>query len=517
MKTREKKITAVISVLRKSLGNEQISEESIATAIIEKVYLNLRSWNDKNVIMLTIKLLQKVIGRFRNSPTAHMVAQSVLRSHQQNEFLFSQIPNNFEIRYEFYSAVYEILTDFDQYENLTSQLFKNYNVQITNLANYHDDPKKIRANFLGFMSDWKGIVDSIQKSVHFVQFWEWLTQHFYLIEEVLLHALPQDTEVLVATLNFLCSLTMQKYKRISFNASSVSGIMLFQKLMLLIKKFSKEFMRSSEDNFQDIYESRYKVAGLVMRMYQQMLSGEYVKYGQLIVFGDTCVRDALYGVIDLIESCELKNLVYFPDISKEYWSLCKVLFRQQLHILIADHPRVFNFLFNSFTQSLDTTGLDKDYYNSCTTLVIIFEKVAEFRKHDTKTYNLFRKYLEANGELMYRITTLLFRGLFFHSEIRKDLSSLDFPESICNAIYNIIVPYPQVWNLYFEELRDCQSLDHQRQMVEQLRIAMSNLYSKNIFDPAQTHTTAGVSKQIFTEQMRQFRSSCLNALTDPHS
>lgn len=504
-KMKEKNTQSLLQLLRKKLNDPSIDENAIVSGIIDKAYLNLQKWNHPEILRASLKLLHDLTNKFRNKAATARITEKLIKYHSSDEFSFKLEEKNFKLRTEFCSALYDMLMELDDYFLLMSEILNIYDNKFSSLQNVfnnHNNSPGIDAidfrELVGIIRDLRGFARSIQKTAHYRHFWKWLEPYFWIFEKVCVDSIrTSDINALTPTLKFIADLTLQKYKRISFNPSSVHGIKLLKHGMELLVNVSKGFQKSSDVGQDNLYKSRYKIVSICLKIFRNLLDGEFVRYGQLLVFGETCVRDGLVACLEMVNTAGLENLLYFPKISKEYWGFCRALVKQQLSILVEDGElQIFDYIFKSISSGLTS----RDFEVCSGSIIFIFNQIAK-KTPDSKFYKVLDSYMEKNGEYVFGIFRSLLHILFFENPERYT--------ALCHALYSIMLIYPQVWELYYNKLCSSQETQHARDLCLQLGDSIQSIKFTS------TKNDQYMYSEVFNDQMISFRKGAFNVIIEP--
>lgn len=490
----------LLGVIQNQLGDQNLSENALISAIVDKTYLNLRFFADEEVLISSVSLLQDICVKYRNKISCRDISERIVRCHKNNEFQFKRNVNkNFKrkIRTRIYYALYQLLMEFDDYFILMKTIYETYDFRFSNLSNSQLLGRNQTAvrELIGDIRDLTGLAQAIQKTSHYIDFLEFLLPHFPFFEAVAVEAVrTHSIDVSSPLLQFVVDLTNQKFKRIAFPPSSTKGIRLFQFVMNLIIKISEAIESTSEARIQDLYESRYKVVCNCIQLYHQALDGEFVRYGQLLIFGENCVQTALEAILGMVNLFGLENLLYFKEIEKAYWLFLRVVLAQQLPILLTSKSlEAWDFLFKSFGHCSNFC----DYASGA--IARVFHCLCNDQK---ETYHPFlEKYMEDNGEFVFTLLFKLFRTLFFEPDSDKH-------QRICHAVYKIICAYPPIWDHYFQRLAKCQKDPSMQMNCKGL--------SERLIEIGPLSRKASVNcEQNFSEAILAFRTQTINILQEP--
>lgn len=127
---------------------------------------------------------------------------------------------------------------------------------------------------------------------------------------------------MVAIFKCMSEIVNNKGQRASFGNNSAQGILLFREASLLGHAFASA-PQASTDGSQggDLYKTRYKQVACCLETLKLSLSGGYVNFGVMTLYGDTALIVALDAALRLLLSVPLEDALTFPKLSRLFFTL----------------------------------------------------------------------------------------------------------------------------------------------------------------------------------------------------
>ena len=96
-------------------------------------------------------------------------------------------------------------------------------------------------------------------------------------------------DVTTALLKFVAEFAMNKTQRLTFDASSPNGILLFREVSRVLKTYGNRILGMPAPG-ADPYGQRYKGIWVCLSILTRALGGNYVNFGVFELYGDPALR-----------------------------------------------------------------------------------------------------------------------------------------------------------------------------------------------------------------------------------
>ncbi|KAL9265012.1 Exportin-7-B-like protein [Drosera capensis] len=211
-------------------------------------------------------------------------------------------------------------------------------------------------SLIGLMRDLRGIVMATNSRRTYGQLFEWLyPAHLPLLLRGISHW-ADSPEVTTPLLKFMAEFVLNKAQRLTFDSSSVNGILLFREVSKLLVAYGSRIM--SCPNVADIYSFKYKGIWICLTILTRALVGNYCNFGVFELYGDSALVDALDIALKMTLSIPLADVLAFRKLTRAYFAFVDVLFKSHMtFVLNSDSSAFMHFVgsLESGLRDLDTT------------------------------------------------------------------------------------------------------------------------------------------------------------------
>ena len=190
------------------------------------------------------------------------------------------------------------------------------------------DPGALRAAVpaaavAGLMRDLRGIAAATNSRRTYGLLFDWLHPAHTPALRAALAAWAPDPAVCVPALKFYSEFVLNKAQRLTFDASSPNGILLFREVGAALVAFAAPALASPLP--ADAYVGRYKGIWVCLQALTRALSGNYVNFAVFELYGDRALADALDAALRLALSIPLADVLAHKKVAKAYFGLLDVL------------------------------------------------------------------------------------------------------------------------------------------------------------------------------------------------
>lgn len=230
------------------------------------------------------------------------------------------------------------------------------------------DPNTFRTSavkhlLIGFFRDLRGIASAANARRTYGLLFDWLYPRH---TPLLLHTMEvfaDDPEVTTPLLKFVAEFVLNKTQRLTFEPSSVSGILLFREVSKLVVAYGRQILAAPPIKGTEAYARRYKGIWIALTVLMRALSGNYVNFGVFELYGDNALKDALGMAIRLSLSMPLDEVMTFRKVAKAYFALLEVLCHNHMGVVAACDSPTFVHLVRSLEVGL--RSLDVSISSQC--------------------------------------------------------------------------------------------------------------------------------------------------------
>lgn len=238
-----------------------------------------------------------------------------MQHHTADHFAFLREPANARSRTAFYATLGRLLftedstvkfkafvQPFDQLSQQLTQLFQQ------NPAAFRSQPT--RALLSGLFRDLRGVVSATASRRTYCMFFDWVYPQHMPLWLAAMETFADSPDVADPLLKLLAELVQNRTQRITFEPSSVSGILLFRELSRLVCAYGQRILAQPVPA-SDPYATRYKGVAAAHCALQRALAGNYVNFGVFDLYGDRALSEVLDCALLLAVSTPLDDLLGF--------------------------------------------------------------------------------------------------------------------------------------------------------------------------------------------------------------
>jgi len=362
--------------------------------MVRKVYFNLRVYRTHaEIIDQTLKLFQDLASGYMSGKQLHRLdaVHYVLCSHTESSFPFLRERGNLRSRTTFYHTLGRLLFMDDATSRFRAFVLPIHNT-LCELASVPDvtlrDTTECRRRMIGLSRDLRGLAQATSSRKTYTMVYEWLyPKHTQLFLRAL-SIWTADTDVAHPILKLFNELALNKTQRITFDASSPGGILLFREISKVVCLYGEYVCQEAVVNAAaqaasaqanagadippapgtpepgggpsggggssrgDVYTLRYKGIWISLMMLTRCLGGGYVNFGVFDLYGDPSLNDAIRWALRMCLSIPVGDLHGYKKLSRAHYSLLEQLCHSHPSSIINTDVETFSHLFRSLEMGL---------------------------------------------------------------------------------------------------------------------------------------------------------------------
>jgi exportin-7 len=338
---------------------------------VTKITQNLKCFAQVDkVVEASLNLLQDLAVGFMSGKLLLRLdaINATLANHTPDHFPFLSQYANTRNRTIFYATLARLLFMEDDAAKFAEFMapFGALCEQLSNAA--RSDVNAFRSDavkhtLIGLFRDLRGIASAANSRRTYSLLFDWMyPRHVGL----LLHAMEtyaDDPQVSTPLLKFVAEFVLNKTQRLTFEPSSVNGILLFREVSKLVVAYGRRALAAPPVKGTEAYPRRYKGIWLASTVLMRALSGNYVNFGVFDLYGDNALKDALGVAISLSLTMPLEEIMTYRKVAKSYFALVEVLFHSHVHVVAACDNATFAHLARSLEAGL--RSLDVSISSQC--------------------------------------------------------------------------------------------------------------------------------------------------------
>jgi len=337
----------------------KVTQEVILVYMIKKIDLDLRVWQEKpKVIEQTLRLFSDLISGYGSGKLMMQlgICQKMIKFHDAKHYQFMNLPSNFKLRTKYYSTMGRIIfTEMNL--KMFNEFMKPFDEKFEMLSKVSDfrreDVKKLG---VGLFRDLRGLVNAIFTSKIYRIFFDWIYPTNFHIFLRMFETWWDTPAVVIPMLRFFDEFIDQKSQRIHFPCSSPDGIILFKETSKVLNTYGERMLKYMDEDVNDPYKDRYKGIMLCMKILSSALNAEYVNFGVFKLYNDPALQVAITIVLKLVLSIKLEILQSYSKITKVYYMLLEVLFKNHIEHLLQLEPVVLSTILTSLHEGVNLTN-----------------------------------------------------------------------------------------------------------------------------------------------------------------
>ncbi|KAL0488799.1 exportin-XPO7 [Acrasis kona] len=451
------------------LGDAMISHSKIYTRLQElmnlqdqlqllevfmnKIANNLKIWAQcESIIKQTISLFDDIATGYCSAKYATKleITKMLLTRHSADNFPFLKMRDNIRQRTTFYHTLCKLLFLQNYTEDDFLNFMKPFDMVCTQLRQINESEfarEDVMFALTGWLRDMRGVCMGCSSKKTYQYLFDWLyPRHFPLLLKTV-QVYSNKPSCMTALLKFVLEFSLNKSTRISFGPCSPNGILLFKEISALLVTFGQRAFAANSapslgngDN-KDEYDSRYKSVSICMKILTSALNGNYCNFGVFSLYNDRSLIDCLDVVIRLSLAIPLNDIISYPKMTRNYFSLVETLFHNHLERVIEFDSNIFLKLVSSLEEGvkLEDLNLSSQICASLDHLCTFY--YAQVKKQSPQAV-LLSRHLQQSVELFPRLL-----HQFFHLIIYEDCGN---QWSVSRTMLSLIVINPAM----FEETKN---------------------------------------------------------------
>jgi len=341
---------------------------AVLGVMLEKIAKNLQNYRScEGVIGQTLELFRDLSDGYMSGKLLLKLdgAQFILANHTGDYFGFLKDPSNTRWRTMYYATLARLLFLDDSAGKFRAFVAPLHRLMIA-IEGGGSTPEELRAkvpkeSVTGLFRDLRGIVSATNSRRTYSSVFDWLYPRRFPGILRCLEAFVDCPDVTTPLLKFMSEFVLNKTQRLTFEASSPNGILLFREVSRVLVVFGKYAL--AQGNVADVYTQRYKGVWVCLTTLTRALSGNYVNFGVFGLYGDPALSDALSVALKMVFQIPLGDILAYRKVGKAFFSLLEVLCHNHTRAVAGQDPATFQFLLASIEAGLKS--LDVGVSSQC--------------------------------------------------------------------------------------------------------------------------------------------------------
>ena len=220
--------------------------------------------------------------------------KGTLVAHTPEHFPFLAQYANTRNRTIFYATLGRLLFMDDSRKNSTSLWLRLgiYRDRLAATDAHTFRTHEVKHTLIGLFRDLRGIASAANSRRTYGQLFDWMyPRHTGLLLRAM-ENFADDPQVSTPLLKFVAEFVLNKTQRLTFEPSSVNGILLFREISKLIVAYGQRIMQvpPPKPGSSEAYPLRFKGIWIALTVLMRALSGNYVNFGVFELYGDNALK-----------------------------------------------------------------------------------------------------------------------------------------------------------------------------------------------------------------------------------
>eukprot|EP00298_Acanthocystis_sp_HF-20_P008470 c17696_g1_i1.p1 GENE.c17696_g1_i1~~c17696_g1_i1.p1 ORF type:complete len:428 (-),score=142.60 c17696_g1_i1:27-1310(-) len=383
----------------------------------------------------------------------------ILQNHSPEHFPFVLQPSNVRQRTTFYQILAQLLF-LDESANVNFKQFVapvQRQFQVLAEIPAHLWVTDGQQTLIGLFRDIRGILAATITKRSYMMVFDWLyPQYFpvFILAAERCYSIPSITTPL---LKCLCECTNNKTQRMTFDASSPNGILLFREVSKILVAYSNGIISTQIVN--NPYAERYKGISVCFQILTKVMTGNYVNFGVFELYGDKALSEALRAIINLFLAVPVDDIMVYPKLTLSTFHMFDVLFRNHIQVIVELDTTVFSRICSAFQ-----LGLCHPKPQVVTHCAAALDHLLTFfcqqLEQDTMTSRQIANHLQNNPDLFPSFLNLIFNILMFQGVLNR--------WSLSRPLFVLVCLNTACFNQWKEQVLSSQSPSNKQAMQDAL-------------------------------------------------
>jgi exportin-7 len=349
------------------------TNEHVIELFLSKIFSNFKNRKNNDVVVKkTLSFFHDLVttwsGQTIYSDNATKTLSQSLLDNRQMQYLvshheevdFGRIDKNYNTIY--YSVIFRLLFDRLSPEypiqwTYFDSLFAR--IQSNGISNRSDNQAKL---VVTLARNLRGVCTAASTSDQYNVLFKYLVDNPRSPNQckVTMFSALADTwwdqpEVVVPVIKFIADFAHNRSNRISFDANSPNGILLFREAAKVLSAYGQRMLAlPSTTSFRDIYEEKYKGIGAALSLFTNILGGNYANLGVFELYGDTTLTTSMEISLKLCLSIPLDDLASFLKPLKSVYTFLELTSKSNMASLLKLTPVEFAHILRSLEDGLSS-------------------------------------------------------------------------------------------------------------------------------------------------------------------
>ncbi|KAH9602303.1 hypothetical protein KSS87_012981 [Heliosperma pusillum] len=212
----------------------------------------------------------------------------------------------------------------------------------------------VKCALVGLMRDLRGIAIAANSRRTYGFLFNWLyPAHTPLLLRTIV-TWADAPEVMNPLLKLVAELVLNKSQRLTFDQSSVNGILLFREVSKFLVAYGSRILNISSQS--DVYSAKYKGVWISLVVLSRAIDGNYVNFGVFELYGDRALADALDITLKMILSVPSAHMLSYRKVAEAYFSFMAIILEKYIRFVLDLDATTFEYVVGSLLSGLTIVG-----------------------------------------------------------------------------------------------------------------------------------------------------------------
>jgi exportin-7 len=357
---------------------------------------------------------------------------------------------------------------------------------------------RVREALQGSCRDIRGICSAATSKKAYLMLLKTISNHLSFFARCV-EVFRDDSDVITAVFKCMTEVVTNKSQRATFGNHSAQGILLFRESSAVAHAFASASPPTLAPG-ADIYKERYKGVACCLNTLKESLSGNYVNFGVMTLYGDTALILALDASLTLLLSLEsMDDALTYPKLSLSYFAMLELMFNDHMSYMAQKDNGTFMKILEVLVGGLqcDTpiSTLAAQTIDHITSDLVLHRDASSNSVEEEQTVGSLRMHVMSNPRLLPDLLAKLFELLLF--------GTLGNHWAVTRPVLSLLIADETTFLSYRQHLVSTQSPDKQARLEECFdRLLMGLDHSLDI-----------ANRDRFAQRLANFRQQVREFLT----
>jgi len=480
-------------------------QNEVTNLVMTKVFSNFRRWQSSHGVLKDSMTLFVDLASGANCSKVLMqlpCCHTLLSHHTPEHFPFLVDHENRHLRSQMHQTLAKLIfmQPVDRIDSAFASFIKPIQQVLSDVAslppNQLRSDSRVREALQGCCRDLRGICSAATSKKSYLMLLNSLYPNHVPFFTRAVEVFYDDSDVMIALLKCMGEIVTNTSQRASFGNNSAQGILLFREAASVAHAFASSPPRTLSPS-ADLYKERYKLVACCLRIIKESLSGGYVNFGVMALYGDSALQLSLDACLTTLLSVPIEDTLSYPKLSTCYFSSLETLFNEHMAYMAEKDPGTFmkllEILFGGIQADLPVSSFSSQAIDHITTYIVTNRETTDQSK--AGTVSALQLHLSSNPRLLPDLTAKLFELILFGAQ-----GSM---WAVTRPVLSLFLADESVFHNYRQHLLGTQSPENQGRL--------GDCFDRLLMDLDPSLDIA--NRDRFAQRLANFRSNVREFLT----